>query len=390
MANTLANTYNPLKVKLVRGEGTHVWDDAGREYLDMLAGYSALNFGHRHPALIAAAHSQLDTLTLTSRAFKTPTLRTFADRLTELTQTQTMVPMNTGAEAVETAVKIARKWGNEVRKVENPVIIVAEGSFHGRTMTAVSTSSDPVTRAGFGPYLPGFRHVPFGDADAIIASWSDDVVAVFIEPVQGEAGVIVPPADYLSRVASFVASKNALLVLDEVQSGLGRTGDTLAAQTLGVRADVTCLGKALGGGIMPVSAVVGRDDVVGVLTPGTHGSTFGGNPLACAVGLAVIELLETGEPQQAARDRGEQLRQHVKALVADGLIANGRVIGLWAGIDLLPDSPLTGKEVCGKLAENGVLVKETHQTTIRISPPLVISAAELDKGMDTIRKVLAA
>lgn len=388
MAATLAPSYSPLDVALTRGKGAHVWDEAGTEYLDFLAGYSALNFGHGHPALLAAAHAQLDTLTLTSRAFTIPLLATFADALTTFTGTEMMLPMNTGAEAVETAVKAARKWGSQVRGVAEPVIIVAEGSFHGRTMTAVSMSTDPVTRTGFGPFLPGFRTVPFGDADAVAAALDDDVVAILLEPIQGEAGVVIPPADYLPRLRAMADDAGILLILDEIQSGLGRTGTTLAADVFGVKADLTCLGKALGGGLVPVSAVVGRADVLGVFTPGTHGSTFGGNPLACAVGLAVIDLLTPGDLQQRAGELGEILTERLEKLAADSLIESFRSCGLWAGVDVEPRLGLTGKEVCVRLAEAGVLAKDTHGHTIRFSPPLVISEADLTTGLDALESVL--
>lgn len=386
----LTPNYHPLDVVLATGEGSWVTDLAGRRYLDMLAGYSALNFGHRHPALVAAAKDQLDRLTLTSRAFDHELLEPFAAAVTSLTGTEMLLPMNTGAEAVESAVKAARKWGYDVKGVpaDAATIVVAEGAFHGRTTTIVSMSTDPETRDGFGPYTPGFRVVPFGDADAVAAAIDETTVAVLVEPVQGEAGVLVPPADYLPRLRRLCTASDVLLVLDEVQSGLGRTGTTLAQELYGVRADLTALGKALGGGILPVSAVVGRADVLGVLTPGTHGSTFGGNSLACAVGIRVTELLATGELQARARDLGVHLSGRTDELVAEGLLASARTVGLWAGLDVAPALGLTGRATCERLAARGLLAKDTHGTTIRLSPPLTISRQDLELGLDVLAEVL--
>lgn len=328
----LAHNYHPLPVRIASGEGAWVRDVAGIEYLDFLAGYSALNFGHRHPALVAAAHAQLDRLTLTSRAFEHDGLGLFADRLAGLIGPLVVnaaeaadgpgtlvLPMNTGAEAVETAVKAVRKWGHERRGVPDgtATIVVASGNFHGRTTTVVSFSTDDDARRGFGPYTPGFRVVPYGDADAVAAAIDHTTVAVLLEPIQGEAGVVVPPVDYLPSVRAVCDAAGVLLVADEIQSGLGRTGTTLACEVVGVRPDLVCLGKALGGGIVPVSAVVGRADVLGVLTPGTHGSTFGGNPLATAVGLAVIDLLATGEMQARAARLGGRMHARLGEMVAD-------------------------------------------------------------------------
>lgn len=386
----LAPNYHPLDVVLATGEGAWVTDVDGRRYLDMLAGYSALNFGHRHPALMAAAKAQLDRITLTSRAFDHELLTPFAAAVTELTGTEMLLPMNTGAEAVESAIKAARKWGYDVRGVPDgaATIVVAAGAFHGRTTTIVSLSTDPESRDGFGPYTPGFRIVPFGDADAAAAAIDETTVAVLVEPIQGESGVIVPPSDYLPRLREACTEAGVLLVLDEIQSGLGRTGTTLAQDLSGVRADLTTLGKALGGGILPVSAVVGRADVLGVLTPGTHGSTFGGSSLACAVGLKVAELLATGEMQARARTLGEVLAARVGELVQEGLLAAGRTVGLWAGLDVAPSLGLTGRAVCERLAARGVLAKDTHGATIRLSPPLTIDEGDLNLALDTLRTVL--
>ncbi|HWJ83995.1 MAG TPA: ornithine--oxo-acid transaminase [Cellulomonas sp.] len=395
-ASALAPNYHPLPVTLASGEGSWVTDVDGRRYLDLLAGYSALNFGHRHPALVAAAHAQLDRLTLTSRAFDHELLEPFARALAglvgpSLVGTPLVLPMNTGAEAVETAIKAARKWGYEVKGVpdDRATIVVAGGNFHGRTTTIVSFSDDPDARRHFGPFTPGFRTVPYGDAAALAAAIDETTVAVLLEPVQGEQGVVVPPADYWPAVRALCTAADVLLVADEIQSGLGRTGTTLAVDTWGVQPDLVTLGKALGGGIVPVSAVVGRDDVLGVLTAGTHGSTFGGNPLACAVGLAVVDLLSTGAPQAAARERGAQLGTRLDALVASGALASVRRIGLWAGLDVAAGSgPATGRELCERLLARGVLAKDTHGRTVRLAPPLTITADDLDTALDALTACL--
>ncbi|MGC5615545.1 ornithine--oxo-acid transaminase [Georgenia sp. Z1491] len=389
-ASRLARNYAPLDVRLVRAEGAWVQGDDGRRYLDLLAGYSALNFGHRHPALVAAAQAQLDRSTLVSRAFDHDLLEPFAAALTALTGTEMMLPMNTGAEAVESAIKVARRWGAHVRGVppDRATIVVAENNFHGRTTTIVSFSTDPVARDGYGPWTPGFRHVPFGDADALAGAVDEDTVAVLLEPVQGEAGVIVPPRGYLTAAREITERAGALLVLDEIQSGLGRTGATLAQDLEGVRADLTTLGKALGGGILPVSAVVGRSDVLGVLTPGSHGSTFGGNPLACAVGLAVVDLLQDGSIQARAAELGEVMGARLDAMVGTGLLAGARRIGLWAGIDVPEALGADGHDLSVALARHGVLAKDTHGRTVRLSPPLTIDAADLETALDALESAL--
>ncbi len=392
----LAPNYDPLPVTLVWGEGAWVRDTAGRTYIDMLAAYSALNFGHRHPALVAAAHGQLDRLTLSSRAFDHELLMPFATALSALARpvvasdAEPMVlPMNTGAEAVETAIKAARKWGYEVRGVapDRATIVVAAGNFHGRTTTIVSFSTDADARTGFGPFAPGFRVVPFGDAEALRAAVDETTVAVLLEPIQGEQGVVVPPDGYWPEVRKICTAADVLLIADEVQSGLGRTGTTFALELWDVRADLVTLGKALGGGIVPVSAVVGRGDVLGVLTTGTHGSTFGGNPLACAVALAVLELLGSGEPQRMGRELGAHLHERLGTLVTAGLVERARGVGLWAGIDVDP-TQLTGRELCERLLTHGVLAKETHGSTIRLAPPLVIARDDLDLALDRLTQAL--
>ena len=378
--------YAPLPVVLSHGDGAWVTDVDGVRYLDALAGYSALNFGHRHPALTAAAHAQLDTLTLTARAFHNDRLPAFQRDLAALTGTEAVLPMNTGAEAVESAVKVARAWGYRVKGVRPGTarIVVAGGNFHGRTTTVVSFSDDPVARDDFGPFTPGFDRVPYGDADALAAALTDDTVAVLLEPVQGEAGVLVPPPGYLRAVRELTEQRGVLLVCDEIQSGLGRAGATLCTDLSGVRADLYTLGKALGGGIVPVSAVVGRRDVLGVLRPGEHGSTFGGNPLAAAVGSAVCALLATGEYQARARELGAHLDARLRAL--PGLTAV-RGVGLWSGVDVDPRIG-TGRDVCVALARQGVLAKETHGVTVRLSPPLVVTHDEVDVLVDTFGTAL--
>jgi ornithine--oxo-acid transaminase len=361
----------------------------GRRYLDCLAGYSALNFGHGHPELLAAAHAQLDRVTLTSRAFHHDQLGPFCAELADLAGMDLVLPMNTGAEAVESAIKVSRKWGYQVKGVPDgqATIVVADGNFHGRTTTIVGFSTDPQARDGFGPFTPGFRIVPYGDADALAAAIDDTTVAVLLEPIQGEAGVLVPPPGYLSAARVLCTERNVLFVLDEIQSGLGRTGETFAWQLEGTKPDLMVLGKALGGGIVPASAVVGRGDVLGVLRPGEHGSTFGGNPLACAVGREVIRLLGTGVYQQRARELGEVLRGRLDQLVGHGVVAvRGR--GLWAGVDVEP-SLATGRQVCEMLAVRGVLAKDTHGSTIRFAPPLVIDRSDVEWAVDQLAAVLS-
>ena len=384
-----AHTYHPLPVVLREGSGVWVTDVDGRRYLDCLAGYSALNFGHGHPVIVAAAHDQLDWLTLTSRAFHHDLLGSFCAELAQLCGMEAVLPMNSGAEAVESALKLARKWGYEVKGVQpdQANIIVARNNFHGRTISIVSFSSDPDAKNDFGPFTPGFREVAFGDADGLASAIDANTVAVLIEPIQGEAGVLIPPDGYLRAVRDICTSRGVLFMADEIQSGLGRTGRTFACDHEDVRPDVYILGKALGGGIMPVSAVVSTWDVMGALHPGQHGSTFGGNPLACAVGLAVVGLLATGEYQARAVERGAQLADRLTGLLGNGVVAF-RSRGLWAGVDIDP-AIATGREVCEELLSRGVLAKDTHGSTIRLAPPLVITAAEVDLAVDALAGALA-
>ena len=384
---TAAN-YHPLPVVIAEAAGAWVTDVEGRRYLDCLAGYSALNFGHRHPALIEAARAQLDRLTLTSRAFIHDQFARFCRGLAQLCGKDLVLPMNTGAEAVETGIKVARKWGYRVKGVPEgqATIIVAERNFHGRTTTIVSFSTDKTARDDFGPYTPGFRIVRYGDLAALQEAVDETTVAVLLEPIQGEAGVYVPPPGYLAGVRRLCDERNVLFIADEIQSGLGRTGATFACDHEGVTPDMYLLGKALGGGIVPVSAAVADRRVLGVLRPGEHGSTFGGNPLACAVGSAVVDLLRTGEPQARAARLGDRFHQRLRDLVGHGLLeVRGR--GLWAGIDIDP-ALMTGRRACELLAARGVLAKDTHGSTVRLSPPLVVEADELDWAVDQLAAIL--
>ncbi|MEV5166211.1 ornithine--oxo-acid transaminase [Streptomyces werraensis] len=385
----LAHNYHPLPVVVARAEGAWVEDVEGRTYLDMLAGYSALNFGHRHPALIEAAHRQLDRLTLTSRAFHNDRLAEFAERLAALTGLDMVLPMNTGAEAVESGIKVARKWAYDVKGIpaDRATVVVAADNFHGRTTTIVSFSTDETARAGFGPFTPGFRVVPYNDLAALEEAVDETTAAVLIEPIQGEAGVVIPDDGYLAGVRELTRRAGCLFVADEIQSGLGRTGRTLAVEHESVVPDVVLLGKALGGGIVPVSAVAARREVLQVLHPGEHGSTFGGNPLAAAVGTAVVELLETGEFQRRAAELGVVLREGLEALVGKG-VTGFRSRGLWAGVDVDPALG-TGREVSERLMREGILVKDTHGSTVRLAPPLTVTADELREALRTLEKVLS-
>ncbi len=382
-----AHNYRPLPVVIASAEGAWVTDVEGTRYLDMLAAYSAINFGHLHPRLVAAAQRQLARVTLVSRAFDHDQFGPFCSELAALAGMDMVLPMNTGAEAVETAIKTARKWGYEVKGVPpgEAVIIAFEGNFHGRTTTIVSFSTDPDARDSYGPYTPGFRVVPYGDAGALAAAMDDRVVGVLIEPIQGEAGVIIPPPGYLARVRELCTSHGALMIADEIQSGLGRTGATFACEHESVVPDVYLLGKALGGGIVPLSAVVSSREVLGVFRPGQHGSTFGGNPLACAVGREVIAMLGTGEYQERSAKLGVHLQDRLSALPHDA-VREVRGRGLWAGVEF---SSLDGRDVCERLARRGVLAKDTHGTTIRLAPPLMISQADLDWAVDRLAEVVS-
>ncbi|MGW3344659.1 ornithine--oxo-acid transaminase [Nonomuraea rubra] len=372
-----AHNYHPLPVVIHEAHGAWVTDVDGKRYLDCLSGYSSLNFGHGHPKIIEAAKEQLERLTLTSRAFYHDQFAQFCTGLGDLTGKDMVLPMNTGAEAVETAIKVARKWGYEVKGVEpeQANIIVMEGNFHGRTTTIVSFSTDPEAHDNFGPYTPGFRLVPYASIEAVRAAVDANTVAVLVEPIQGEAGVLVPPDGYLSELRALCTAEGILMIADEVQSGLGRTGQTFACDYEGVVPDIYVLGKALGGGVVPVSAIAADREVLGIIHPGQHGSTFGGNPLACAVANAVIEILNTGEFQARATKLGEVLHAKLRELIGQGVLeVRGR--GLWAGVDIDP-SIGTGREVSKALMKRGVLAKDTHGSTIRLAPPIVVSEEDL-------------
>ncbi len=373
-----AHNYHPLRVVLSSGEGAWVTDVEGRRYFDCLAGYSALNFGHAHPRLVARAQEQLGRLTLTSRAFHNDQLGPFSRDLAQLTGKEMILPMNSGAEAVETAIKVARKWGYLVKGVpDNQATIVAmEGNFHGRTTTIVSFSTDAVATAHYAPYTPGFRLVPYGDYAALEAAIDESTVAVLLEPIQGEGGVVIPPEGYLQRVRTLCNSAGVLMMADEIQSGLARTGRTFACDHEEVVPDVYILGKALGGGLYPVSAIAADGDVLEVITPGSHGSTFGGNPLAAAIGREVVAMLDTGEFQKRAETLGERLAAGLGGLVGQG-IDEVRTRGLWAGVDVSPELS-TGRHICEQLLDHGILAKEAHGQTVRLAPPLVASEEDID------------
>lgn len=382
----VALNYSPLPVVAASADGVWITDVEGRRYLDCLAAYSAVNFGHRNPEVTAAAHAQLDAVTLVSRAFHSDRLAPFCAALADLCGKDMVLPMNSGAEAVESGIKVARKWGTDVKGVRDSNIVVAQNNFHGRTTTIISFSDDETARRGFGPYTPGFRSVPFGDADAMARTIDENTVAVLLEPIQGEAGIIVPPDDYLPRVRALCTERNVLMIADEIQSGLARTGRTFACDHWGVVPDIYLLGKALGGGVMPLSAVVSDREILGVLHPGEHGSTFGGNPLAAAIGSTVVAMLARGEFQQRSTELGGHLHRRLRDLIGDGVLAV-RGKGLWAGVDIDPVHG-TGKEVSLRLAERGVLVKDTHGSTLRFAPPLVITADEIDWVVDRFAEVL--
>ncbi len=387
-ARYTAHNYSPLPIVAESAEGCWVTDVEGRRYLDCLAAYSAVNFGHRHPEITAAAHAQLDSVTLVSRAFHSDKLGPFCRALAQLCGKDMVLPMNTGAEAVESGIKVARKWGVDVKGVGPDLanIIVMENNFHGRTTTIISFSSDESARNGFGPFTPGFRTVPYGDADAVAAAIDENTVAVLFEPIQGEAGIVVPPADFLPRVRQICTEHNVLMIADEIQSGLARTGYTFTCQHWSVEPDMYLLGKALGGGVVPVSAVVANADILGVLHPGEHGSTFGGNPMAAAVGSAVVSMLATGEFQRRATELGRHLHARLGELVGHGVL-EVRGMGLWAGVDIDPALG-TGKQVSMLLADRGILVKDTHGSTLRFAPPLVITAEEIDWAVDQFTAAL--
>lgn len=383
-----AHNYKPLDVVLSRGEGVYVWDTEGNRYLDCLSAYSAVNQGHCHPKILEAMVSQASKLTLTSRAFRNDQLALFYEELAALTGSHKILPMNSGAEAVESAIKTVRKWGYEVRGVpENQAeIIVCSDNFHGRTISIISFSTDPDARGGFGPFTPGFRIVPFGDVAAMEAAMTPNTVGVLLEPIQGEAGVVIPPAGYLRRVRDLCTARNVVMILDEIQTGLGRTGKLLAEEHEGVEADVTLIGKALSGGFYPVSAVLSNSEVLGVLKPGQHGSTFGGNPLACAVARAAMRVLvEEGMIDNAATQGAYFLEQ--LGNIRGNVIREVRGRGLMLAVELHPEAG-GARRYCEALRARGVLAKDTHDHTIRIAPPLVITREQVDWALERFDAVL--
>ncbi len=378
-----ARNYHPLPVTLVRAEGAYAWDSEGKRYLDMLSAYSAVNQGHLHPRIVAAAVSQLGKVALTSRAFHSEPLGPFLAKLSAVSGFSRVLPMNTGAEAVETAIKAARKWAYLVKgvPVDQAEIIVADGNFHGRTTTIVSFSTEEQYRMGFGPFTPGFANVPFGDADWLEALVSERTAAVLLEPIQGEGVEILPPPGYLARVREICSRHRVLLILDEIQTGLGRTGRTWAHQHEGIRPDGICVGKALGGGIYPVSAFCADEELMGVFAPGDHGSTFGGNPLAAAIALAALQVMEDEDLAGRAAVLGEHFMSRLKTLKSP-VDVRGR--GLLIGVEL--DGP--ARPVCETLMDRGLLCKDTHGTVVRFAPPLVVSKDALDEAFDTIAQVI--
>ena len=378
-----AHNYSPLPVVVASGHGARVFDLDGNAYIDCLSAYSAVNFGHSNDRLLAVANEQLHKITLTSRAFYSEPFGPFVEALAALCGKEMVLPMNTGVEAVETAIKAARKWGYEAKGVPEGLatIIVMEGNFHGRTTTVISFSNDEVARKSYAPFTPGFVAVPFGDVDALAAAIDEHTVAVLLEPIQGEAGIVIPPEGYLQAVRELTANRGVLMIADEIQSGLGRSGETFACDREGVVPDMYILGKALGGGIVPLSAVVANRDILGLFRPGQHGSTFGGNPLACALGSEVVRILSSGELQARARREGDRLRAGLQPLLDEGWATQIRQAGLWFGIDVNPDLG-TALDICYRLMKAGVLAKDTHRKTIRFAPPLVITDTEVDEVLE--------
>lgn len=383
-----AYNYDPLPVVLTRGEGVFVWDDQGKKYIDMMSAYSAVSHGHCHPQLIKALVEQANTLTMVSRAFYTNKLGSFLKKICQMTGQDKALPMNTGAEAVETALKAARKWAYTVKKVpkDQAEIIVCDGNFHGRTITIVSMSSEPQYRAGFEPLTPGFKQIPYGDIEALEKAITPNTAAFLVEPIQGEAGIIVPPAGYLKKCAELCRKHNVLLICDEIQTGVGRTGRFLASEYENVKPDGVLLGKALGGGLLPVSIFATRQDVMSVFTPGDHGSTFGGNPLAAAIGLAALDVLTNENRIVQAAEMGEYMLQHLREIKSP-LIEDVRGKGLLIGVSINPKY-CTARDICLRLMKEGVLSKETHKTVVRFAPPLVITKKEIDHALKALRLVL--
>ena len=381
-----AHNYLPLPVVISKGEGVWVWDVEGKKYVDMLSSYSALNQGHCHPDIVNAAKKQLDSLTLTSRAFYNDKLPLFLKKVAELTGMEMVLPMNTGAEAVETALKAARKWGYYKKGIEkyNGEIIIAENNFHGRTITIISFSSEEQYRDGFGPFTPGFRMVPYGNLDAIRDAFNKNTIGVMVEPIQGEGGIIIPPEGYLNGIKNLCKENNALFILDEVQTGLGRTGKMFGWEWEGAKPDMIILGKAMSGGVSPVSAVAASKEILGVFNPGDHGSTFGGNPLGAAIGIAALDVLVKYNLPQRSLEMGEYFMSKLRTL-NNPVIKEIRGKGLFIGIEL--NKP--AREYAEKLMGEGLLCKETHEYVIRFAPPLIITKEEIDWAFEKIKKILS-
>ncbi|HEV2605487.1 MAG TPA: ornithine--oxo-acid transaminase [Microvirga sp.] len=384
-----ATNYDPLPLVLTEAKGVWAKDADGKRYLDMMSAYSAVSMGHGHPRILAAMMDQAQKLAVTSRAYHTEVLGPFLDRLVKLTGLDVALPMNTGAEAVETAIKAARRWGHHVKGIakDRAEIIVAEQNFHGRTTTIIGFSSDESYRDGFGPFTGGFKAVPFADAAAVEAAITPNTAAVLIEPIQGEAGIIVPPDGYLTQLREICTRHNVMLIVDEVQAGLGRTGKWFAHQHDGIRPDGLILGKALGGGVYPVSAFIGTREFMQVFNPGSHGSTFGGNALAARIGLEALNVIEDEGLVENSRAMGEYLFERLSAMRSN-FVVDVRGRGLWVGVEVDP-AVVSGRAVCDALAREGVLSKDTHGTVLRFAPPLTITRAEIDWGMERIERVFA-
>jgi ornithine--oxo-acid transaminase len=388
-AQYCAHNYHPLPVVLTRGKGVFVWDERGKKYLDMMSAYSAVSHGHANPRLVTLVQEQVATLNIVSRAYYTDRLGPFLARACELTGMDMALPMNTGAEAVETAIKAARKWAYTVKGVadDQAQIIGCDGNFHGRTIAAVAMSDEPQYKQGFGPFPPGFQNVEYGNIDALANAITDNTAAFICEPIQGEGGIIIPPDGYLRAAADLCRERNVLLIIDEIQTGLGRTGTFLACEHEEVRPDGLILGKALGGGIMPVSMFLARRDVMNVFSPGDHGSTFGGNPLGASIGLEALNILVEEKLADNSAELGAYLIAELRN-IASPMIKEVRGRGLFVGVEIDPELA-NAREVCEALMERGLLSKETHKTVVRLAPPLVISKAEIDWAVSQIRDVIA-
>jgi len=381
-----ANNYHPLPIVISEAEGVWVYDPEGNKYMDMLSAYSAVNQGHRHPKIIQALKEQADKITLTSRAFHNDQLGPWYEKVAKLTNKNMVLPMNTGAEAVETAIKAARRWAYEIKGVEKDraEIIACEGNFHGRTMTAVSLSSEEEYKRGFGPMLPGIKLIPYGDVDALKKAINEDTAAFLLEPIQGEAGINIPPDGFLKEAYEVCKKENVLFIADEIQAGLGRSGKMFACDWEQVEPDMYILGKALGGGVFPISCVAANKDILGVFNPGSHGSTFGGNPLACRVSIAAIEVLEEENLPERAKELGEYFIKELEK-IQNPVIKEIRGKGLFVGVEL----HTSARPYCEKLKEEGLLCKETHETVIRFAPPLIITKEELNWALQKIQNVLS-